>query len=105
MDVWPYNRNAMTGRCELCQREARLSFHHLVPRKLHANKWFKKRFTRDEMLRGIDLCRECHSAVHSFIGHKDMGREYHTRERLLAHPKVANFVKWVRGKRVRHSGR
>jgi len=95
----------MYGRCELCHREARLSFHHLVPRKLHSNKWFKKRFSRDQMQRGINVCRECHSAIHSFIGHKELGRAYHSTERLLAHPKMASFVKWVRCKRVRHDGR
>ena len=85
-----------TQHCALCRRRARLTFHHLIPRSQHSNKWFRKNFTRERMAEGIDLCRDCHSAVHQFIpDRKQMGRYYNTREKLLAHPHVANFVGWV----------
>lgn len=95
----------MPDTCELCGRAAPTSFHHLIPRTLHSNKWFKKRFTREQMNDGLDLCRQCHSAVHQFIDHKSLAREYHTKEALLSHPKVANFVRWVAKQKVRHEGR
>ncbi len=95
----------MIGQCALCEREADLTFHHLIPRTLHSNKWFKKNFTREAMREGIDVCRECHVAIHRFISHKDLGRNFHSRDLLLAHPGVASHVKWVRGKRVRNAGR
>ena len=86
----------MSGTCELCGRERELTFHHLIPRTTHRNKWFKKNFTRDELNRGIDLCRDCHSAIHTFIpNEKHLGRDFNTREKLLEHPELARFVEWV----------
>ncbi len=93
------------GHCALCGREAKLTFHHLIPRTLHRNKWFKKQYTRQQMSSGIDVCRECHAAVHRIADHKQLGREYFTRERLLEHPELAKFITWVRKKRVRNHGR
>ena len=80
------------GECALCGRRKRLDFHHLIARTLHSNKWFKKNYTVEQMRRGIDICRDCHSAIHKFIDQKEMGRAYNTREKLLAHPEVARFV-------------
>ena len=31
--------------CELCGSEDVHNFHHFIPRTLHSNKWFKKRYT------------------------------------------------------------
>ena len=81
--------------CEMCGREMELTFHHLIPRTLHKNKWFKKNFTREEMNTGIDVCRDCHNAIHKFIPEKELGRNYNTKEKLLGHEKVFGFVKWV----------
>lgn len=83
------------GKCEMCGREKDLTFHHLIPRTLHKNKWFKKNFTRDEMNTGIDVCRDCHSAIHDFIDEKTLGREYNTLEKLMTHEQISGFVKWV----------
>jgi hypothetical protein len=86
----------MRGPCELCAREHQLTFHHLIPRTTHKNKWFKKNFTRAEMGRGLKLCGDCHTAIHSFVpSEKELGRDYNTREKLLAHSGLAQFVEWV----------
>ena len=53
--------------CELCRCEEAHNLHHLIPRTLHTNKWFKKRYTREEMQQGIDVCKSCHAAVHDLI--------------------------------------
>lgn len=86
----------MVGPCELCGRERELTFHHLIPRTTHSNKWFRKNFTRDEMQQGLQLCRDCHSAIHSFVpSEKELGREWNTRERLLSHDRIGPFVAWI----------
>ena len=83
--------------CELCQSEAAHNFHHLIPRTLHTNKWFKKRYTRQQLARGLDLCRGCHRAVHRLIpSQKELGRHFNTRRKLLDHPKVGKYVAWKR---------
>lgn len=88
------------GPCELCGRQRPLTFHHLIPRTCHSNKWFRKRFSRAEMQsRGLNLCRDCHSYLHRQFTEKELGRRLNARELLLADEAVARFVAWVRGKR------
>lgn len=86
-----------SGTCALCERERPLTFHHFIPRRCHRNKWFKKTFTREQMSGGIDICRDCHGAIHRFIpDHKRLAREYHSRELLMSHEQLAAFIAWVR---------
>lgn len=85
--------------CALCQRQPKrgTTAHHLIPRTLHRNKWFKKNFTREQMQQTVDLCRDCHGAVHKFVPReKELGREWYTLERLGAHPEIAKFVAWAK---------
>ena len=85
--------------CELCKSEAAHNFHHFIPRTLHTNKWFKKRYTREQMRKGIKVCKSCHEAIHDLIpDEKELGRHYNTLEKLLAHPQVAGYVKWKQGR-------
>ena len=90
--------DASVDRCALCGRERRLTFHHLIPRTLHSNKWFKKNYSRAEMNEGIDVCRDCHRAIHKFIDRKELGREYNTVGKLREHPELGKFVAWIRGR-------
>jgi hypothetical protein len=86
----------MERPCALCGRERKLTFHHLIPRTLHSNKWFEKNFTKEEMrTRGIEVCRECHSAIHRFIPEKELGRNFNTLEKLLTHEALSRFVSWI----------
>ncbi len=82
--------------CELCGLEEATSFHHLIPRTLHSNRWFKKNFTREEMQNGIDVCRQCHRTIHEFLTEKELGRNFYTKDLLLEQPDVAKYVAWRR---------
>lgn len=83
--------------CELCQSEESHNFHHFIPRTLHTNKWFKKRYTREEMQQGLDVCKSCHTAIHDLIpDEKKLGRHYNTKRQLLSHPKIRSYIKWKR---------
>jgi 5-methylcytosine-specific restriction endonuclease McrA len=83
--------------CTLCGRVRRLSFHHLIPRTCHSNKWFKKNFTTEDMKkRGIILCSQCHHFIHSQFSEKELGRNYNTLEKLLEESKVQKFIHWVK---------
>lgn len=85
--------------CCLCGRARPLTFHHLIPKTCHSNKWFKKRFSREEMQHsGIDVCRECHSFIHKQFSEKTLGREYHSLEALRDTEVMQKFVRWVRKK-------
>jgi protein-arginine kinase activator protein McsA len=85
--------------CELCHCEEAYNFHHFIPRTLHSNKWFQKNFTREQMREGLHVCKECHKTLHDLIpSEKEMGKQYNSREKLVAHPKVANYIRWKRKK-------
>jgi len=83
--------------CHLCQREESHNFHHFIPRTLHSNKWFQKRFSRAQMQEGIQVCKTCHATIHRLIPReKDLGRDFNTREKLTAHPGIAKYLRWKR---------
>lgn len=83
--------------CELCQCEESHNFHHFIPRTLHSNKWFKKRYTRQQMQEGINVCKSCHTAIHDLVpDEKELGRRCHSLEKLLAHPEIGKYVEWKR---------
>lgn len=83
--------------CALCGREQPLTFHHLIPRKLHRKKRFLNRFGKEEMKkRGIDICRKCHAAIHCFWDEKTLGEEYNTKEKLMQTEEMQKFVAWVK---------
>jgi hypothetical protein len=86
-------------RCRLCQRVTKrgTTEHHLIPRTLHGNKWFKKRFDREQMQSKINVCRDCHRAIHRLIpDEKDLGRHYNTVDKLRAHELLARYLVWMR---------
>ena len=88
-----------SSRCQLCGRVTRrgTTEHHLIPRTCHSNKWFKKQFTRIEMKRTVDVCQDCHAAIHDLIpNEKELGRDYNTLEKLQGHDRIAKFVAWIR---------
>ncbi len=86
--------------CEFCLRDKPLTEHHLIPRSLHSTKWFEKNFTKQEMkTRIVMLCNDCHKAVHDFENEKTLGREFNTKDLLMNHPKVSNFIKWISSRR------
>lgn len=89
----------MANPCELCDRVPKrgTTEHHLIPRTCHSNKWFKKNFARTQMRETVSVCRDCHSAIHRLIpNEKELGRDFHSVERLKRHPAMAKFLGWVK---------
>ena len=85
------------GVCPICERERELTFHHLIPKTCHSNKWFKKRFSKQEMTHsGIDLCRPCHSFIHQQFDEKVLGRDYHSLNLLLADEGIQKYAAWAK---------
>ena len=88
--------------CRLCGRIPKkgTTEHPLIPRRCHKNKWFKKRFTREQMNHTVPLCPDCHRMVHRMVpSEKELGRNYRTVEALLAHEQIGRFVDWVKDRR------
>ncbi|KAI8961887.1 hypothetical protein F5Y11DRAFT_210887 [Daldinia sp. FL1419] len=95
---------AQAAGCELCGRDwIPLSYHHLIPRFVHA-KAVKRGWHRPEDLESVAwLCGACHRFVHRFAGHEDLARRYYTVELLLGDEAVRRWAQWVG--RLRWKGR
>jgi 5-methylcytosine-specific restriction endonuclease McrA len=74
--------------CPLCGRpipESQKDAHHLVPKSRGG--------TATEYLHRI-----CHRQIHALFTEVELERHYHDVEALRAHPEMARFLDWVRGK-------
>ncbi|PYH99271.1 hypothetical protein BO71DRAFT_343416, partial [Aspergillus ellipticus CBS 707.79] len=91
--VWATTR---TAACEICERDwIPLSYHHLIPRGVHA-KVLKKGWHEEWRLNSVAwLCRACHSFVHRMAGNEELAREYYTVELIWGREDVRNWAAWV----------
>ncbi|PRO67513.1 hypothetical protein C6Y39_17650 [Alteromonas gracilis] len=89
------------GECPCCKRDTRLTFHHLIPRKMHRRNFFKKHFTKSELQTGIYICRQCHSGIHRFYDEMTLAKHFYTLPLLLEDEQLATFFRWVAKQRVR----
>ncbi|MEO0972876.1 MAG: hypothetical protein AAFX85_07250 [Pseudomonadota bacterium] len=88
-------RRRKFGRCLLCRRDGPLTFHHLIPRKLHRRPYYRKHFSREILNLGIDICRLCHDGIHDLYDEKRLAKDFATVESLLADESVRRHVAWV----------
>lgn len=89
--------------CSLCEFDCeKYTEHHLIPKTVHSNKWFKKRYTREQMDEKIPVCRECHLAIHDLISsEKDLGRKFNTIQSLKKNDKIQKYLKWKKRKSLK----
>ena len=60
--------------CPLCQRQVALTFHHLIPKKMHRRTYFKKNYKRAQLHEGIMICRLCHDGLHDLYVASQLNR-------------------------------
>ena len=83
--------------CELCGTGRLITFHHLIPKSCHKNKWFRKNFSKEQMREsGIYICRSCHSFIHRQFAEKTLGRDLNSLQALLADEKIKKHIAWAR---------
>jgi len=75
------------GPCPICGRDmigdATVDRHHWVPKSEGGSD-----------IATIHLI--CHRMIHRVFSDRELATGYGTAEKLLAHPEIAKFVKWVR---------
>ncbi|KAK3059451.1 hypothetical protein LTS18_010845 [Coniosporium uncinatum] len=91
--IWISTR---TTYCELCLRDwIPLTYHHLIPRAVHA-KALKRGWHTEDVLNSVAwLCRACHSFVHGVAGNEELAREWYTVDLLAERDDVQKWVRWV----------
>lgn len=83
------------GTCALCGRVTSLTFHHLIPKKMHRRPRFRKRHDRSELNRGIDVCARCHRGLHRLHDEMTLASRLNTLDALRDDEAVAKHVAWV----------
>ena len=89
------------SQCACCNRQVALTFHHLIPRKLHRRTYFKNHFSRSELNAGIYICRRCHAGIHARHDEMTLGKHYRTLDALLADNALQQHFAWVGKQRER----
>lgn len=91
------------GPCALCHRHCALTFHHLIPRKLHRRTFFQKNASKEERQAGIYICRPCHSGLHKLYDEVQLGKNLNTLDALQADEAIARHVAWVAKQKIQPS--
>jgi len=94
--LFKFNRMNTANACELCQRaNMKLTFHHLIPRKMHSKKYVQKVHPNIELnTHGISLCIPCHKQLHKLFTHRELALEYYSAERIKASERMKAAIKF-----------
>ena len=87
------------GECELCGRHTDLSFHHLIPRKMHRRAHFKKHYSKEQLQAGVLLCRLCHRGIHRLYDEMTLAKQFQDLASLRSDAAIAKHVAWVQKQR------
>ena len=86
--------------CCLCYRHCALTFHHLIPRKVHRRTFYRKNFSRETLAKGIYVCRQCHKGIHKLYDEMTLAKSLNTLELLQADDALAKHVFWVSKQKI-----
>ncbi|MEZ5536494.1 MAG: hypothetical protein R3F02_12810 [Thiolinea sp.] len=88
------------GTCPLCQRECPLTFHHLIPRKLHRRTHFRKHYSKEQLHQGINICRQCHNGIHRRYDEMQLAKILSTLEALQSDETLSRYFAWVARQKI-----
>ncbi|CAM5372148.1 HNH endonuclease [Alishewanella longhuensis] len=86
--------------CELCERQCSLTFHHLIPRKMHRRSYFQKHYSKAELQDGVMLCVTCHKTIHRFYDEMTLAKSFNTLNALQADEKIQHYLAWVKKQKI-----
>ena len=97
-------RSTKSGPCPLCGRHTALTFHHLIPRKVHRRNHFRRHYDRETLQQGIAICRLCHKGVHRLYDEMTLAKRLSTLDALREDPAIQRHTAWVRKQRTDTGG-
>jgi ribosomal protein S14 len=89
------SRHNKPGICCLCFRELALTFHHLIPRKVHRRSYFQKNYDRDSLNQGIFICTICHRGIHATYDEMTLARQFNSIEQLRQDAELTKHFAWA----------
>lgn len=82
--------------CEICGREQLpLTYHHLIPRQMHAKAVKRGWHEEWELAKVAWLCRACHSYVHKIASNEELAKDLFSVELLMEREDVLKWAAWV----------
>ncbi|WP_027672185.1 hypothetical protein [Rheinheimera baltica] len=87
-------------QCQLCERQCALTFHHLIPRKMHRRTYYKKHFDKAQLQQGVMLCRLCHKGIHTLYDEMTLAKQFNSLQQLQADSSISQHVDWVRKQKI-----
>jgi ribosomal protein L37AE/L43A len=95
-----HRRGTRVDECPLCGRNTALTFHHLIPKKMHRRSYFQKIYKRQQLATGIYICRQCHNGIHLLFDEMTLGKHFNTLENLLLDEALQKHCRWVARQRL-----
>jgi len=72
-----------------------LTFHHLIPKKVHRRAHFRRHFSKEKLQAGVRVCRLCHRGIHREYDEMTLARQFRSLEALRGDPVLARHFEWV----------
>ncbi|MDT0583818.1 hypothetical protein [Brumicola blandensis] len=95
-----YPRRSSLGECPLCHRRTHLTFHHLIPKKMHRRNYFKKHYSKAELAQGIDICRQCHNGLHRRFSEMELAKHLNSLSLIQDNPELTEYFEWVAKQKI-----
>ena len=83
------------GTCPLGWRACDLTYHHLIPKKLHRRARFRKAYSKAELADGVYLCRLCHDGLHALYDELTLARHFADLRAITTDPAIRRHAAWV----------
>lgn len=77
-----------------------MTFHHLIPRKVHRRAHFKKHYSKEQLQAGIMVCRTCHSGIHKRFDEMSLAKELNSLAELKRNKELNRFFDWVTKQKI-----
>ncbi|MDX1736137.1 MAG: hypothetical protein R3228_17305 [Halioglobus sp.] len=89
------SRGEVQGHCPFCARSLALTFHHLIPRKVHRRPRFRRRYDAAELARGVYCCRDCHDAIHATYPEMELASRLNSPAALAQDAALQRHFAWL----------
>jgi len=90
-----------SGECPLCQRWIKLTFHPLIPKKLHRRTRFPKDDSKAELNQGIWICCLCQDGIPDHDDEMTLAKRLPTWESIKMDPHIQRHAAWVAKQKVK----
>ena len=95
-----YSRINKTSECPLCARTTKLTFHHLIPKKMHRRTFFRKNYSKEALNAGINICRQCHNGIHKAYDEMTLAKQFTSLSIIKTDAKLHRHFAWVAKQKI-----